>query len=172
MNPIHCRVRGRSLVIAAALLSLRLAGAQAGDPAPPAPSSPAREEAPEVKFPFVIRVTTWAASEGFHKGDQVKIAEVRGDRKRIEPGGTYFVRGTYALASAPTGKLMLSLTTSARPGGRVVARPQFYNIEQGTGTFTLVEKMQDSGQFHVSLYLPAKSSRGVSSQGGIYFDNR
>ena len=161
MNPTIKRAGCAALAVA--LLSLPLAGAEPG--AAPAQKTDAQLTA-EKDFPFVIRVSTWPASEGFRKGDRIKIMTVRGDRKRIEPGGTYWVEGTYTLASAPTATLALSLTSTDGRGRGSWADPQFYKIEQGTGTFSFTAKMGGSGQYHVSFY-PAK---GGSSAGGIYFE--
>lgn len=136
------------------------------------PATEANDQTPdEANFPFVIRIRTESTGD-FRRGDQLKIIEVRGNRKRIEPGGSYMVKGTYSLDSAPTGTLALSLTTSSRSGRSEWGRWQVYKIERGTGTFTLSATMQAEGRYHVSFYLPRPGSKGSSSAGGLYFEER
>jgi hypothetical protein len=156
--------------VAGAVLLLPLSGAESGTAAAPAQKPEYETSGPEANFPFAIRVSTWAASGGFRKGDRIKIESVRGDRKRIEPGGTYLVQGTYTLASAPTARLALSLTLPAGGGRRAWSGPQFYDIEKGTGTFAFTAKMEDWGKYHVSFYISDGSGRGGSAAGGIYFE--
>lgn len=144
-------------------------------PAPPA----ATEEAPvvpiEQRFPFVIKFHTWRADEGFRRGDKITITTVRGDRKKIEPGGTYLVQGTYTLGSAMIGTLALSLTSTGQSPGGAWGKDQFYKIERGTGAFSLIATMRYYGDYHVSFYLPKDSKTTdrkapTSSAGGIYFN--
>jgi hypothetical protein len=156
-------------VLAIALLSLPLFGAEPGGVTDRAQKSD-EELTNEKNFPFVIRVSTWPSREGFRKGDKLKIATVRGDRKRIEPGGTYLVQGTYTLASAPTATLALSLTVPAGTPGDAWSKSQFYKIEQGSGTFSFTAKMGSHGQYHVSFYIADKSGQRNSAAGGIYFE--
>jgi hypothetical protein len=167
MNPTIKRVS--CAVLAIAVLALPLSSAQPGGVTDRAQKSD-EELTIEKNFPFAIRVSTWPAREGFRKGDTIKIATVKGDRKRIEPGGTYLVQGTYTLASAPMARLALSLTVPAGSGSGAWSQPQFYDIEQGSGTFSFTAKMGSHGKYHVSFYLPHNSGRGGSSAGGIYFE--
>jgi hypothetical protein len=168
MNPPNQSLRRTFLVAALPLLALGLSHAQPGG-APPSAAPAISEE----NFPHVIRVRTWAAREDFRRGDKLKIESVRGDRPRIEPGGTYLVQGTYTLGSAPSATLMLSLTSSGSGGRGPTSPTQRMTIDQGTGTFTLANTVQNAGELHVSFYFANPANpRSSSAQGGIYFENR
>jgi hypothetical protein len=144
-----------------------LPAAEASKAGPPAARS---EETPpsEADLPFVIRLRTSKVG-GMPRGDEIKIVEVRSDRKRIEVGGTYLVKGTYQLSSKPTARLSLSITSYPGSSGRSKGgRWDTYQIERGTGTFTLVGKMTNDGDYHVSFYYPADNGR-YEAGAGIYF---
>ncbi len=163
----HKNLRRALLVAALPLLAFNFSQAQtSGNTLPPAPPPIS-----EADFPYTIKVKTWPAEEGFRRGDRLQIESVKGDRPTIEPGGSYLVQGTYTLGSAPSARLMLSLTSK---GGRsLTSATQRMNIDQGTGAFTLATTVRDSGQLHVSFYFPDPNEpRRSSSGGGIYFDNR
>lgn len=137
-------------------------------PAPGAADGLSAED--EARFPHFVPVKMWPASEGFQPGDAISIRIVRGDRPRLEIGGTYLVQGEYRLSSAPTGRVGLMLTT--RNAGPVpVGRRQNTRVMQGAGTFTLVAGVQATGDLHVSFYLPNGRPGSESSRGGIYFTN-
>jgi hypothetical protein len=163
------RLTWAALALALSVVPIRLAQAQSGSGAPqqqPPPPS-------EADFPHIIPVETWLAQEGFRSGDRIMITLVRGNRKKIEPGGTYLVEGTYTLRSASEARLALSLTSSG-PSGRSSWSPyQNAAISAGDGAFALVATMGGPGQYHVSFYIPdSPGSKRSSSAGGIYFDNR
>lgn len=130
----------------------------------------------DAAFPHYIAVRMWVADGGFRSDDAIAITVVRGDRPKIEVGGTYLVQGEYRLESAPTALLALSLTSNGRGGRSVWAETQRRQIERGVGTFTLVAAMHDEGNFHVSFYIADRSSdperKVAHSAGGIYFTNR
>jgi hypothetical protein len=155
------------------VLSLALA---IGVPALPAQTGgglPSAAAPSEADFPHLIPVETWLASGGFVRGDQITIRLVRGNRPRIEPGGTYLVLGTYTLASHAEATLALSLTASGAAGRGAWSPTQRRKIGQGRGEFALVAPMRSPGEFHVSFYIADRHEpRRSNAQGGIYFDNR
>lgn len=166
-------MKPNSRLIAWSALSLAF---MLGAPALPAQTGSAAPAAPvpsDADFPHLIPVETWLAAGGFSRGDQITIRLVRGNRPRIEPGGTYFVLGTYTLASATEATLALSLTASG-PAGRGAWSPtQRRKIAQGSGEFALVAPMRSAGEFHVSFYVADRNDpRRSYAGGGIYFDNR
>lgn len=126
----------------------------------------------DLNFLHIVPVETWLAGGGFRSGDNIEITLVRGDRPRLEPGGTYVVEGRYMLASERQATIALSLTTSA-PGSSAWSKSQFATVDKGRGTFLFTAEMKSSGQFHVSFYFSDPEQPGrKSSQGGVYFDNR
>jgi hypothetical protein len=163
-------VRASSTALLVALLFFpRPAHAQSANDAPP----PAPLPISEADFPYAINIKTWLAQEGFRRGDRLQIESVKGNRPTIEPGGSYLVQGTYTLGSAPSARLMLSLTSKGDGGRGTTAATQRMKIDQGTGAFTLATTMRDSGQLHVSFYFADPNDpRRSSSGGGLYFDNR
>lgn len=147
-----------------------------GVPALPAQTggdAPAAAIPSEADFPHLIPVETWLAAGGFARGDQISIRLVRGNRPRLEPGGTYLVLGTYTLASHAEATLALSLTASGPAGRGAWAPTQRRKISQGSGEFALVAPMRSAGEFHVSFYLADRNDpRRSYAGGGIYFDHR
>src|ERR1700722_12986423 len=67
------------------------------------------EQKIEPQFPNSIQFELGAS--GFPSGDQITITSVRSDRTHIEPGGSYLVEGSYALASADSADLALFCTS-------------------------------------------------------------
>lgn len=166
-------MKPNSHLTAWSVLSLALA---LGVPAAPAQSGgagPSVAAPSEADFPHLIPVESWLAAGGFSRGDQIAIRLVRGNRPRLEPGGTYLVLGTYTLASHAEATLALSLTASG-PAGRGAWSPtQRRKIAQGSGEFALVAPMRSAGEFHVSFYVADRQDpRRSFARGGIYFDNR
>lgn len=118
---------------------------------------------PSAEFPFALsfqqaRATTKA-------GDVIDIREVRGDRQRLERGGTYLVRGRYTLSSAEKATLLLSVTamrrgegctTGSSPRGRVT-------VSRGSGDFELATVLPYEGEPHVTFYVDGRNG------GGVYF---
>lgn len=148
---------------------IRLAWAQSGSAPKQGPSAPPSE----ADFPNIIPVETWLAEEGFRNGDRIMITLVRGDRRKLEVGGTYLVEGSYTLRSAPEARLALSLTSAVPTGPSQWSQYQNAQITQGDGSFAFVAHMHGPGQFHVSFYIPDKpGSKRSKSSGGIYFDGR
>ncbi len=166
-------MKSHSSLSAWSVLSLALAVGAPVLPAQTGGGAPAASVPSEADFPHLIPVETWLASGGFSRGDQITIRLVRGNRPRLEPGGTYLVLGTYTLASAAEATLALSLTASG-PAGRGAWSPtQRRKIAQGSGEFALVAPMRSAGEFHVSFYLADRNDpRRSNAGGGIYFDNR
>jgi hypothetical protein len=118
----------------------------------------------EKQFPHVINYELGAS--GFADGDQITIVSVRGDRKHIEPGGSYLVEGTYTLASASRADLALFCTTRGPSGPTPIQDGQQIKITRGTGKFHLFETNLADGWLHVSFY------PGSSSRGGVYFGEK
>jgi hypothetical protein len=123
------------------------------------------EEKTEPQFPHVIQHELGAS--GFLAGDQITITSVRGNRKHIEPGGSYLVEGSYTLASADSACLALFCTTRGPSGPTPVQDGQRIKITRGTGTFHLYETNLADGWLHVSFY-PDNSSL----HGGVYFGEK
>lgn len=123
------------------------------------------DAATEPRFPYVISHATGAG--GFFAGDQITITEVRGDRKHIEPGGSYLAEGTYTLASADSADLALFCTTRGPSGATPVQAGQLIKINKGTGKFHLYETNVPDGWLHISFY-PNNSSL----HGGTYFGEK
>jgi RNA polymerase sigma factor (sigma-70 family) len=124
------------------------------------------------RLAYGVPVRSSGSREGFYPGDHITITAVIGDRPRIEPGGTYRVEGAFALASAPSATLALSLTASGPNGYGAWSERQQIKIARGSGTFSLVATMRSEGKFHVSFYFADPSEPGRSSaHGGVYFEN-
>jgi hypothetical protein len=134
----------------------------------------AAEIPPDPRFPHIVPVETWLATGGFRPGDTISISLVRGDRARLEVGGTYLVQGRYTLASDFAATLALSLTAASSSEGRGKwSDVQRRTVDAGTGTFAFVATMHTPGEFHVSFYFTdPKNPQRSTAQGGIYFDNR
>jgi hypothetical protein len=122
-------------------------------------------ETPEPQFPFVMHYELGAS--GFFSGDKITITEVRGDREHIEPGGSYLVEGSYALASADSATLAFYCTTRG-PSGPTPDQPgEYIKATKGRGKFHLYETNIPDGWLHVSFY-PDNSSLN----GGVYFGEK
>lgn len=119
----------------------------------------------EQQFPQTIQYELGAS--GFSVGDQITITSVRGDREHIEPGGSYLVEGTYALASADSADLALYCTTRGSSGPTPVQDGQRIKITRGSGRFHLYETNLADGWLHVSFY--PKNSK---LHGGVYFGEK
>jgi len=121
------------------------------------------------EFPYVIDFVTYTPGWSlFAPGDNIAITALRGDRKRIEPGGRYLVEGTYTLASMDRARLGLSVTapSSDSPGAiSPTAAEQMTEVARGTGHFSLRETMRYAGSFHVSF----DPMGGGESRGTICF---
>ncbi len=117
------------------------------------------------QFPHVIKYELGAF--GFAAGDQITITSVRGNRKHIEPGGSYLVEGSYTLASADSADLALYCTTRGPSGPTPIQDGQRIKITKGASTFSLYETNLADGWLHVSFY-PDNSS----SHGGVYFGEK
>lgn len=104
----------------------------------------------------------------FSPGDLIAVTSVKGDRKHIEPGGSYLIEGIYWLASMDRAGLSLSITAPSRdsPGaiGPMQAGQQT-EVARGVGRFSLWETMKYPGSFHVSF----NPIGGGESRGTVYF---
>ena len=119
----------------------------------------------EQQFPQIIQHELGAS--GFAAGDQITITSVRGDRKHIEPGGSYLVEGSYTLASADSADLALYCTTRGPSGPTPVQDSQHVKITRGTGKFHLYETNVADGWLHVSFYTDDSKLHG-----GVYFGEK
>jgi hypothetical protein len=117
------------------------------------------------QFPHVIQYELGAFH--FATGDQIIITSVRGNRKHIEPGGSYLVQGSYILASADTADLALFCTTRGQSGSTPVQDGQRIRITKGTAEFRLYETNLPDGWLHVSFY-----PDNGSSHDGVYFGEK
>lgn len=116
--------------------------------------------------PFSHEIQYELGASGFPAGDQITITSLRGDRKHIEPGGSYLVEGTYTLNSAENADLALFSTSRGPSGPTPVQDGQRVKITKGSGTFHLCETNLPDGWLHVSFY-PNGGSRG-----GVYFGEK
>lgn len=148
-------------------ISLSLAAVLAAACVLHAPSQLARgaEGDLEQQFPQIIEYELGAS--GFFAGDQITINSVRGNRKHIEPGGSYLVEGTYTLAAANSADLALYCTTHGPNGPTPVQDNQRIKINRGAGSFHLYETNLAEGWLHVSFY-PDNSKL----HGGVYFGEK
>jgi hypothetical protein len=119
----------------------------------------------EQRFPQIIPYELGAS--GFFAGDQINITSVRGDRKHIEPGGSYLVEGTYTLASADSADLALYCTTREPGSPAPIQDSQRIKIIRGASNFYLYETNLAGGWLHVSFY-PDNSK----PPGGVYFGEK
>jgi hypothetical protein len=115
----------------------------------------------ERRFPQIIQYELGAS--GFSAGDQITITSVRGDRNHIEPSGSYFVEGSYTLASADSANLALYCTTRGPSGPTPDQDSQLMKITRGAGKFHLYETNVPDGWLHVSFY-----SDNSKLHGGVY----
>ena len=114
---------------------------------------------------------TWSNSSReqtrFLDGDKITILEVRGTADTMTPGNTYWIKGTYTLASHDRATLAAYVTTATDAGNGTSAslKVQTTVVNRGNGTFTLFLPMSYKGWPHVSFY-PADGEAGF---GGNYF---
>jgi hypothetical protein len=101
----------------------------------------------------------------FVPGDRITIAQVRGSSGAIKAGETYAVDGTYELASHEEADLAFFATTVGTSGPTPVEPRQHVHVQKGSGSFHLVQTMNQDGYPHVSFY--AVQSGGL--YGGVYF---
>lgn len=119
------------------------------------------EQAFPCNIGFSVYQTSWS---GFDRGDQITIRAMRGNRPRIEYGGSYAVLGDYTLASMSNAYLGLRLTR--RHHGLIkVLGPQDKQVDRGSGTFVLWYTLTIESAPHVSFYPNPRSE----SKGGVYF---
>lgn len=128
--------------------------------------APAQDRPTSREFPYVIPCETGASA--FAAGDRITIASLRGNRKHLEPDGSYLVQGSYTLASVDRAVLLFSCTSRGLSHPTPITAGQEINITRGTGTFTLKHTSPCDGWFHVSFYV-AKEGH---SHGGIYFGEK
>jgi len=116
------------------------------------------------EFPFVIEFASSTPRWGpFAPGDGIAITGIKGDRKKIEPGGRYLVAGSYTLASMESARLAISVTA---PVGTPPGPFNCTTVPRGTGHFKLLGSMANPGAFHVSFY----PIGGGESHGTVYFE--
>ena len=118
----------------------------------------------EKQFPQIIPYELGAS--GFAAGDNITITSVRGDRKHIEPGGSYLVEGTYTLAFADEANLAFFSTSRGSERPTPIQAGQQIKITKGTGRFKLYKTNMADGWPHISFYYHGKS------RGGVYFGEK
>jgi hypothetical protein len=102
-------------------------------------------DAPDLPFnvPFEVGYTK------FTPGDNITIQQIRGTSETIAVGGTYSVDGTYTNTSCSETPLCFYVTAISGNGSSPVDPKQELTIKKGSGSFHLVETMNDDGYFHV-----------------------
>jgi beta-lactamase regulating signal transducer with metallopeptidase domain len=114
----------------------------------------------KLEVPFVVGASKFA------DGDSIAITKVEGTADEFEAGGTYWIEGTYKLASRKQATLGASVTASTPVTTITPHDPdQSVNITRQIGEFKLKLTMHRDGSPHVSFY-PAD---GGQSFGGVYF---
>lgn len=112
----------------------------------------------EYDIPFALGESSLKA------GDTISISGLRGDRPKLEEGGSYCIFGAFTLTSVPAATLFLYST-----GGESVAtHAERSTPAPGTGAFRFRFRIAKKGDLHLSYY-PIGSG---SSLGGVYFGNR
>ena len=110
--------------------------------------------------PFVVGASRFA------DGDRITITAVSGPTTTFAPGGTYWIDGTYTMASRERAALSAFVTArNAGDGKTSIDKDQTMIVERGSGTFTLKLPMPYDGWPLVSFY-PAEGGEGF---GGVYF---
>jgi hypothetical protein len=122
----------------------------------------------EVEPQFSHAIQFEIGAHGFSDGDQITITSVRGDRRHIEPGGSYLVEGSYMLASSDAARLALFCTTREKSGKTPIQPGQSVKITKGSGKFHLYETNLADGWLHVSFY----PDHANSHNGGVYFGEK
>jgi hypothetical protein len=118
----------------------------------------------ELKQQFPQAVQYDLGDKEFAPGDNITIQELRGTTVAIQPGGTYFVTGTYTLNSQDEADLSFFATTTNKVLTPFEAQ-QTMHVMKGTGSFRLIKKMTEEGYLHVTFYSRA-TGQGF---GGVYF---
>jgi len=126
----------------------------------------AEEVATEADFPYVIPYEP--GTSAFAGGDHITITSVLGNRKHLEPDGSYLVQGAYTLASVDSADILFSCTTHGQNGPTPITEGQDIKETPGRGTFSLKHKTPCYGWFHVSFYVTGEGQ----SHGGIYFGEK
>jgi beta-lactamase regulating signal transducer with metallopeptidase domain len=115
-------------------------------------------------FPYVVRFEQGASK--LLQGDKIDITEVRGTAETMTLGNTYWIKGTYTLASHDRASLMVAVTAaSAADATGPTLKTQSAVVNKGTGTFKLLYAMICKGSPHVSFY----PIGGGGDFGGAYF---
>jgi hypothetical protein len=113
-------------------------------------------------FPSVVAFELGTAD--FQPGDSITIQQLRGTSPTIRTGETYYVEGTYTLASRDQADLAW-YTTSSSTVPTPTDPSQIARVEKGAGTFRLVKTVRQDGYLHLSFY-PVPSG---GSFGEVYF---
>ena len=102
------------------------------------------------EFPYAVQFEQGATR--FLNGDKITILEVRGTADTFTPGNTYWIKGTYTLASHDRAMLAAYTTaTDAANGTGPSLKVQTTIVNQGNGTFTLFLPMScEAGRMSVS----------------------
>jgi hypothetical protein len=166
-RPLPKTIRLKVLLICIALVALMAASLLFLAILHNRPKSPPTAQQLGAEFPYVIDFVAYTPGWGqFAPGDAIAITALRGDRKRIEPGGKYLVEGTYTLTSMDRARLGLFVTapTKDSPGATSPTyAEQMTDVVRGAGLFSLRETMRYAGSFHVSFYPVASGeSRGTT----------
>jgi len=114
----------------------------------------------KAEVPFVV------GASRFDEGDKISIRKVRGTASDFEPGGTYWIEGSYTLASRDKASLSAFVTAKNADDGKTsIDEEQTMTVERGSGTFSLKLRMPYEGWPHVSFY----PDGGGDGFGGVYF---
>ncbi len=111
----------------------------------------------EHDIPFAL------GASNLKSGDAISISGLRGDRPKLEEGGSYCVFGAFTLTSVSAATLFLYSTN----GESVATNAERSTPAPGTGAFAFRFRIAKTGDLHVSFYPVA----GGSSLGGVYFGN-
>lgn len=128
-------------------------------------------EATEANFPYVISIIEAVDQLGGNRpGNVISIGQVRGTKPKLEPGGIYWIKGNYTLASEVRGRVSLTLGTKQKVG--VEGNPTHrIDVERGSGTFAFLAQMPVEGRYSVVWGLTGAGGK-IARAGGVVFDDR
>ncbi len=122
------------------------------------------QDALETDYPNLIHVELGARE--FAPGDGIVITSLRGNRRHLEPGGSYVLEGSYTLSSAARANLAWFATSPSPAAGQPVTREEDVEVARGSGRFRLKKTLKSPGWLHVSFYVKGRP------HGGIYFGEK
>jgi RNA polymerase sigma factor (sigma-70 family) len=101
---------------------------------------------------FKYRIAVETGRTETKDGGRIQILDVWGTKPEIAVGGSYLVRGKYAMPSHERGMLYFHLSASdPRMAVSYDTDLQCVSVQKGEGEFTLLHSMAGPGYFHLQL---------------------